>query len=778
MPRKRSKLRGNRWNPAFELTLIDQWTDEPYYKFSPKPNQEIFVIDTPPVYPSGDWHIGATAAYCLLDMIARFERMRGKAVYFPFCLDRNGINIELTVERKYAKQLHEFDREEFIQLCRETIEPYSQEIIHLSKRIGMSADYSLGTYYETDSAEYRAFSQACFIELWKRGLVYEDHRPIYFCPECGTSIAEAEIYYEEAEADFAYLKFQVKGTNEQLLIATTRPELLCACQAILVHPDDGRYAHLHAKTALTPYYSKEVPILPHHSAKPEFGTGVVMVCSYGDLTDVQIFREFQLKPIVALDEQGRMTEASGKFQGMPPAKARRAIIELLLQLDLIAKIESSTHKIPICERSRTPIELISLNEWYIKQKDFANTEIYSLIPKMEFLPSKNAQILIDWAKAVTIDWPISRRRFFHTEIPLWYCKECKEPLVPEPGKYYRPWCEPAPFKECPECGSPEFEGETRVFDTWVDSSISNLFVTRYLQDSDFFQNNFPCSLRPQGRDIVRTWLFYTILRSLYHANAPAFEKVWIHGMGLDEHGQAMSKSRGNVLHPGPTLDEIGADAFRLWAASETNHGEDFRISKPRMIGAQKFLTKFWNIARFISALEPVEEIPPELHPSDQWILVELKKLVADSENGYSQYNFFQPATKSRTFIREILASHYIEMVKYRAYDGDHSAIFTLHYVLRTLLQFLAPIIPFTTDIIYREIYGETVHSLSFPKIDIELPSESQMNNLTETLLAFNSKIWKTKKEQGIALNAGISGIEIPSQLLTFKADLEAMHKLA
>lgn len=775
MPKRQPKIREKRWNPTLELTLLDEWSNEPHYRFAPRENQPIYVIDTPPVYPSGEWHIGATAAYAMLDMIARFERMQGKAVLFPFCLDRNGINIELTTERKHKKSLHEFDRAEFLRYCRDTIDVLSHDIIALSRRIGMSTDYTPGIYYETDSADYRAFSQACFLDLWNKGLVYEDQRPIFFCPTCRTTIAEAEIYYEERQMGFVYLNFSVE-TGDEIQIATTRPELLCACQAILVHPEDPRYSDLHTKTARLPHYGREVPILPHPAAKPDFGTGAVMMCSYGDLTDVQIFRELQLKPIVAINELGQMAAAAGQFQGMTPEAARSAITEVLRSQGFVApRLESGSHKIPICERSRTPIELISLPEWYLRQIDFAKEGIYSLIPQMEFLPEKNKQILIDWARSITIDWPISRRRYYHTEIPIWYCKSCRKPCTPEPGQYYRPWCEDPPFKQCPSCGCTEFEGETRVFDTWIDSSVTNLYVTRYLRDAGFFEKNFPCSLRPQGRDIVRTWLFSTILRSYYHTGKPAFEKVWIHGLGMDEHGQAMSKSRGIILHPGEILEEIGADAFRLWAASETNIGDDFRVSKKRMMGAHKFLTKLWNVARFISMFDPIEVPFEELQATDIWIIAELKQLIETSEIGYQQYNFFIPATKARSFIRDVFASHYLEMAKYRAYEGNASAIFTLHFVLQTLLRLLAPIIPFATDLIHRRIYQESVHSLPFPSIDSAI--DSNMLSVTEELLAFNSKVWKTKKEQGLALNAEINGIEIPAKLRRFKTDLEAMHRL-
>ncbi|MFX1534131.1 MAG: valine--tRNA ligase [Promethearchaeota archaeon] len=768
------RLKEKRWQHQMEKELYEQWYKEDLYKFNPQKDQEIYVVDTPPVYPSGTWHIGACAAYAMNDMIVRFERMRGKAVLAPFCLDRNGINIELTVEKKFKKRLHEWDREEFNQTCKKEIDKISAGIIDLSNRIGMSFDYDLPYYYDTDSPKYRAFSQACFIELWHKGYIFEDYRPNNYCPECGTTLADAEIYYVEKDTEFVYLRFGLQGSDKKIIIATTRPELLCACRAVLVHPDDDRYTHLHNKTAIVPYYNTEVPIYPHPAADPEKGSGVVMICSYGDITDVQIFRELELEPVVALDEFAQMTTAAGaKFEGLFASEARKKIIVELEKEGLIEHREIKKHQVPTCERSKTPVELLSLREWYVKQKEFAAKHIYDLIPKMRF-HGLGPQILIDWTRSITIDWPISRRRYYHTEIPLWYCQKCEKICVPEPGPYYQPWKQKAPIDKCPHCGSTEFKGEERVFDTWMDSSVSNLYVTQYLRDNKFFEANFPCSLRPQGRDIVRTWLYYTLLKSYYHTGKPGFKHVWIHGMGLDKQGHRMSKTVGNVIDPYKTLDRVGGEAFRLWAASETNVGEDFRIDNKRIDGASKFLSKLWNVCRFISTFNHVEE-PENLHPTDQWILAIFNQLIEDAYKGYDDYNFFIPAMRGRSFLRESFASHYLEMVKARAYDGDQSALTTLHAVLKGYLRLMATIIPFITDKVYRDLYGQSVHTLLYPEKHPK--ANIEYLDLTSKIEEFNSLVWKTKKDQGLSLNQPIAGIQIPEELTPFADDLKKMHNL-
>lgn len=770
--RKSAKLNQPRWETRFEQELFEQWTKEALHKFEAETRKKIFSIDTPPVYPSGTWHIGAVAHYATIDMIARTQRMKGYEVLFPFCLDRNGINIELVVERKYKKHLHEFKREEFIELCRSEIDKISRDIIALAKKIGMSAEFDdRDIYYETDSPEYRRITQATFIEAWNRGIIYEDFRPSYYCPECGTTIAEAEIFYEEKPTTLNDVKFRIKETDEDLVIATTRPELLCACQAVLFHPDDDRYKRLEGKHAIIPLYSRAVEIRKHPAAKMDFGTGIMMICSYGDQTDIQLFRELALEPIGAIDEKARMTEAAGKYRGLTVKQARDAVIEDLKKANLLSNQVTISHRTPICERSKTPIEFIPMKEWYLRQLQFLG-EIKKAADEMTFHPGRHKQILLDWIEAVTIDWPISRRRYYHTEIPIWYCKECGKALVPAPGKYYQPWKEKAPFDECP-CGGKEFIGEDRVFDTWMDSSISALYICGYLRDEGLFSKSFPCSIRPQGRDIVRTWLYYTTLRIMQLLGSKPFEHVWITGMGLDQFGKKMSKSRGNVVEAGSVLEKYGAEAFRFWAASEVNIGEDYRISEDRISGNAKFLTKLWNVARFISMFEVVEQ-PGKLSSTDKWMLAELNELIRECELGYDDFNFFIPATRIRDFVWNIFAPHYVEMVKRRAYEGEGGALYSLHQALQNVLRLLAPICPFITDRIYRDIYGRSVHGETLPTLN---ESWGMKERPTEKIVEFNSLIWKQKKEKSLSLNAEFKA-EIPKELEPFKEDLKAMHHLS
>ncbi|MGH7462734.1 MAG: class I tRNA ligase family protein, partial [Longimicrobiales bacterium] len=386
-------------------------------------------------------------------------------------------------------------------------------------------------------------------------------------------------------------------------------------------------------------------IQPHPSTKPEFGSGAVMICSYGDYTDVLLFRELNLPERITLDERGRMTETAGLLRGLPVAQARDRMVEELHQRGLVERIETIQHRTPLCGRSRTPIEIIPMQEYYLKQVEYL-AQLRRLAERMRFHPDAHRQLLLDWLDSVTIDWPLSRRRYYATEVPVWYCKTCNEPHVPEPGPYYQPWRQQAPFARCRRCGATEFVGDERTFDTWMDSSVSALYVTKYQRDRPFHRRTYPTSLRPQGKDIVRTWLHYSILRCWLLTQHAPFEQAWIFGMGLDEHGRQMSKSRGNVIDPIPILEKYGADMFRFWSAQEASLGYDFRCSEARIAGAGKFLTKLWNLARFISSF-PQPRQRPRLAAADRWILAELAHLINEALAGYREFNFFVPATKVR-----------------------------------------------------------------------------------------------------------------------------------
>ena len=776
------KINEKVWNSNIENAILKKWNQDRIYEFKVYGGNN-YVIDTPPPYPSGrPWHIGAAAHYAQIDMIARTARMSGKNVYFPIGIDRNGLPVEIYTEKKHKIKMRQTDREEFLNLCKISLDDLEKEMIQIMKSIGLSANFD--EYYRTDSNEYRTLTQSTFINLWRRGLVYSANRPNNYCPSCGTTIADAELIYEERKTILVYLRFRLNNENEDLIVATTRPELIFACQCVIVNPDDTRYQRLHNKEVILPLFDRVVKILPHHSTKSDFGSGAVMVCSYGDLNDVQVFRELGLKEIIAIDQHGRISESGGNYSTLTIDNARKKIIEDLKNNGYIVKQESILHRIPICERSKSPVEIIPMQDYYIKQLIFL-PKLREFSTSLTFYPESHRQILFNWLDSVAIDWPISRRRFYGTEIPIWYCNNCGEPLLPEPGKYYRPWKDKAPFDKCTKCGHNKFAGDERTFDTWMDSSISPLFVTKYSKDNDFFLNTFPTQIRPQAKDIVRTWLYYTMLRCYQLTDKLAWSEVWVMGYGVDEYGEKMSKSKGNVIDPFPIISRHGADTFRFWSAIEANHGQDFRCSEQKIVEAQKFLTKLWNIGRFVSSFEIISSYESDLLSSDRWILGELSNLVNECVRGYKEYNFFIPASQIREFTWNIFASHYLELVKSRAYNDKvpnnrYSALYTLHKCFSVILLLLAPICPFITDKLWTTIYSqESIHVQKFPLHDKDY---GDMCKFTKAIIDFNSLIWTKKREstnengKRYSLRDPIKA-EIPDELKQFKDDLKEMHNI-
>ena len=769
------KIVEKHWRPEMELEVQELWEKERPYDFDKKSTKPKFSIDTPPPYASGRWHVGAAIHYSQIDMIARSMRMRGFATHFPFGIDRNGLPVEVETEKHHEMNMFEVGREKFLDLCRAFLDENEADILSVVKRLGVSADFE--NLFKTDGDLWRGITQSSFIWAWEQGLVYEDYRPNNYCPRCRTTLADAEVEYEEREGELVYLKFQVG--EEELVVATTRPELLAACAAVIYNPKDERYKALKGRVAITPL-GKKVPIEGHHSAKPEFGTGLVMVCSYGDKADVQVFRDLDLKPTIIIDGKGKITGEGGEFAGLSVQEARASIVEHLKAKGLVVRVERSLQRIPMCWRCGEVVEIIAMKEYYLRQREFID-QIRALEEQVKFYPGWAVRYLDNWLDSVKTDWPISRRRYYGTEIPIWYCRSCGEPVLPRPGRYYRPWKENWPFGECPHCGSSDgFLGEERVLDTWMDSSISPLVYNGYGWDEDLYATlGGPSDLRPQGKDIVRTWLYYTLLRGYQLEGKLPFEHIWISGMGLDATGRAMHRHLGNVIAPIPLLKRYGADSVRLFGAMEAHHGADFRISEGKMSGAFKFLQKLWNVTRFVSSF-PLPKKNTELYPTDLWILGEANRLIEKANRGYEALDFFDPPVSARHFVWEIFAPHYLEMVKDRAYGRNVSeeerdaAHWTLHAVLMVILRLMAPIIPHITDWLWREIYGGCVHTQIFPQQD---PSwQTEYADSGGEIAVFNSSVWKKKKEMGISLKEPIKW-EIPKDLEPFEADLKRLHNM-
>jgi valyl-tRNA synthetase len=824
------RITDKRWTIDLEKRIQEEhYADQDLYNsrygFDPTSDKELFVIDTPPPYPSGTWHIGAVAQYSMIDVIARSQRLMGKEVYFPWGVDRNGINIEFTVEKNTDRKMKTYDRAEFLKLCEETIEEFTQAMRDTASRVGLSCDFA--KEYLTDSPEYRAVTQAIFVDLFKRGEIIEDLRPNIYDPVEGTTIADAEVERLQRMTQLVDVKWTTES-GEDITISTTRPELICACGVVVVHPDDERYLHLVGQQIHLPVdvdgRGTSVEIRAHPSVKSDFGSGVLMVCSFGDQNDVAVFRELGLTPFQAIGLDGCMTGISGPLSGMTVLNAREAVITGLEEAGRIVSIEDRQQEVPVSERGKNPVEIILLKEWYIRQTH-KQDRIAELADEINFTPPRNKQFLLDWMENISIDWPISRRRWYHTEIPIWYSEDQKKVIVPPTGTYVQPWCESPPpnsrvlDRETKEdlgewsdlMGSlGDIQGEEKVFDTWMDSSNSNLFVSGYLNDDDTFERAFPTGIRPQGKEIVRTWLYYTLLKSALLFDKPGFKNVWIDGLGMDPWGRKMSKSLGNgidadsvlecgaggrtgswkVKGPNKTVNlkanKIGSECFRLWKACDAQVGDDFQIN-PEEIEAKYYgvLTKLFNVARFASQFEipnDLDSAPSDLSISERWILSEFSQVNLTVRSAWENIDIYTAAQAMKNFGTGVFPSHWLEMAKTRLYNDDLGAAWTVHRIVRDLLTMFSPICPFLCHHLSSTLYGvSAVDIREFPELPISELGDGELGEklrqYSPIITEFNSDVWAAKNEAGLGRGKPISGIEIPSELEEFSNHLITMHKL-
>ena len=783
------------WNIEIETEITQNWKQSELFTFNPKTKKKIYSIDTPPPYINSPIHMGHAVTYCFMDFFARYRRMKGEEVLFPLGLDRNGLPIEMATEKKFKISPFKIGRKKFIEYCEKLLSEASAESIDSFAKLGISfSSYkegkTIGSAYNTDSPEYRTLTQSTFTELYKKGLIYEASRINNWDPKLRTTIADSEIDYKDIQSTFNNIKWTVKETGEEIIIGTTRPELITTCGMVIYNPEDKRYKHLEGKTAISPIFNKEIPIKAHPLAQIDKGTGLVMMCSAGDLTDIQFFREMKLTPEIAIGQDGRMNEKAGVLEGLKVKEAREKIIELIKEKNLLVKQEQITHRTPISERSKAEIEFIEMPELYLKQIDFKN-DMRRIIRDINFYPKNSKKILDAWINSVSIDWPISRRRYYATPVPLWYSDNLVALALQ--GKYVEPWRQSPPKEseiidartkkilgKVADYPDTKWKGEERVLDTWFDSSISELNMLKYKSDNDFFKKAYPATLRPQGKEIVRTWLYYTILRGFLETGKACFKDVWIHQHILDDKGKKMSKSIGNIIDPQLILKEDGTEALRLWAATEGDLSRgDFTCSREKIKGERKSLNKLLNVSKFIMMFNRPNQ-KPKITKLDQLFIDYIENMTQNIEKDYEIYDFNHPAQNLRKFLWDTFASNYIELVKNRAYNENKkftdeeskSAKYTLHFLLERLLILLYPIIPQVTTLIAKE-KDINLLKAEWPKTEL---GKSNLQ-LVNSIVKFNGQIWKIKKEKGISLRSPIEGVKIPKELSEFEKDIRACHNI-
>ncbi|MDO8622727.1 MAG: valine--tRNA ligase [archaeon] len=743
------------------------WEKEKIYKAALN-SKTIFVIDTPPPTVSGEMHIGHAFSYSQQDFIARFRRMN-QSVFYPFGTDDNGLPTERLIERLKNVKSKDMTRQEFIELCQKTLKEITPAFVQDWKNLGISCDYDM--YYSTINKNSQKISQESFIELYNEGQIYKKEFPTIWCPECQTSIAQAELEDKKLSSLFSTVKFSCDGKD--LLIATTRPELLGACVAVFVNPKDNRYKKLIGKKAKIPLFNYEVPIIADESAEMEKGTGVLMICSYGDRFDVDAINRHKLKPKVILDKDGRLNIVD--YNRLRIKEARKKILEELKNKNLISEQKEISHIVNVHDKCGTEIEFIPTEQWFIKILDKKKILIEQG-KKINWYPDYMFKRYENWVNGLEWDWSISRDRHFGIPIPVWYCKKCNEVILPD--KKELPIDPMQKQKKCPKCGTIA-EPEKKVLDTWATSSLTPQIISSVANN----KIKIPYSLRPQAHDIIRTWAFYTITKSYLQEKQIPWKNIMISGF-VTLKGEKMSKSKGNVIKPQQVLENYGADALRFWAAG-SKLGEDLDYQEKDLVTGKKFVNKLLNASNFVFMnLKDYKIGKVNLEETDRLFLSQLNDLITSCTKDFENYEYSKARAEIEDFFWHDFCDNYLELTKNRVYNGTkqekESAFFTLYTSLLTTLKLIAPIMPFITEEMYKTHFkyekDKSIHISKWPE-KLKIRENKDDKKLFEELLEFNSEIWKKKKEQGLSLKSDISGVKIPKNLEKFKKDLIATHNL-
>ena len=742
-----------------EEKWVESW-DPSVYHFDWQSDKPQYIIDTPPPYPTGNFHIGNALNWCYIDYVARYKRMRGYNVMFPQGWDCHGLPTEVKVEELNHITKNQVPREEFRRLCEKLTEEAIERFHQSMGRLGLSIDWS--NEYVTMRPEYYVKTQTSFVRMHEMGLIYREDHPVNWCPRCGTAIAFAEVEYDSRTTTLNYMRFV--SPEGEMQIATSRPELLPACVAVAVHPDDQRYQKFIGKKVRVPLFDYEVPVLADPVVDTAFGTGIVMICTFGDKQDVRWWMEHHLPLRQAIDREGHLTAVAGPYAGLSVGQAKERIIRDMQKEEIIFRQEPLEQNVGLCWRCKTAIEILSERQWFVR---INSEEIKKTAEEIEWVPPHMQVRLKNWADSVEWDWCISRQRIFATPIPVWYCRSCGEVLVAK-----EEWLPLDPNQTRPpircRCGSDDFIPEKDVLDTWMDSSISALAVAGWPDRKDL---RMPTQLRPQGHDIIRTWAFYTILRTKSLEGVKPWDTILINGMALGEDGHKMSKSLNNFIRPEEVFATNGADALRQWGAMGGSPGNDIMFQWKEITAASRFQQKLWSIFRFsLPLIANVQANPGQV---DRWLLGELDRLVIRATKAMEAFQFDETMKAIRGFAWETLADNYIELVKARLYGPDspekRAAQSTLYRAIETVARLMAPFTPFISEEIFHTLTGESVHVQSWPE-----PEGIKVDPAGLAIKEIAAAIRRYKAEKGMALNAPLPGIVVYSELGLETIDLSGV----
>jgi valyl-tRNA synthetase len=748
-------------DPKPDFKLIEArwqkfWLDNKIFKFDKNSKKKVYAIDVPPPTVSGEMHIGHALSYTHFDVMGHYMRQCGFNVLQPIGFDDNGHPTERFVEKLYNVESKAMDKAEFNELVRKEIpkweETYKRDLI----KLGHGYDWDIT--YSTISPESTKLAQLSFLDLHKKGLAYRKEEPTIWCVRCQTALSQADLEEKERETKLNYIDFTIN--KEKITVATTRPEFLPACVGIFVHPDDKRYKKLVGKEATVPIFGQKVPIMTDEKVDPNFGTGIVMICTFGDKTDIEWWRKYNLPLKIIITKDGKLNKLAGKYAGLLLEEARKKILEELLEKGLLKKQEPIKQTVSVCWRCPTAAEFIVTKQWFIKLLE-NKKKFIELGKKIKWHPDHFAKLYENWVENLSWDWLISRQRHFGLQIPVWYCKKCGQEILPEETDLPINPEKEKPKKKC-SCGSNEFEPEHDVFDTWMTSSMTPQLVLGW--DNKRFKA-FPMTLRPSARDIIRTWEFYTIVKSWYHYKSLPWTNTLISGMVFDPHGHEMHKSKGNAVAPQDAVGKYGADSFRYWAVSSTI-GSDLWYQEKELEHAQKLLIKLWNVARFVELWKISPNKKSSKNIIDSWIISRFSQVIKKYIESFDNYDPVTAKRELEQFFWQEFCDFYMEMIKYRLYGKDKAAKEqaeqTLYQIFYGVLRMFAPILTHLTEELYQELFkkhekAESIHLSGMPEAGKEDKDALKLGELAVEAIA---AIRKWKVERKLSLGAEVDKLTL------------------
>ena len=710
---------------SVEDRIYQTWEKNGYFKQDPDPDKEPYTIVIPPPNVTGQLHMGHALDETLQDILIRYKRLQGYAALWVPGMDHAGIATQIKVEEVLRKEQglsrHDIGREKFLELVWDWKAKYGNTIINQLKKLGSSCDWDRQRF-TMDEGCSKAVKEV-FVSLYEKGYIYLGNRIINWCPSCITALSDAEVEYEEQEGSFWHIKYQVKDSDEYLVIATTRPETMLGDTAVAVHPDDERYTHLVGKKLILPLVNREIPVVADEYVEKDFGTGAVKITPAHDPNDFEVAMRHDLPIIKILDDHAKINQEGGKYEGLDRYEARKQIVKDLEEAGLLVKIEKHVHNVGTCYRCGTTVEPIVSKQWFVKMEPLAKAAIEVVKNgTIQFVPERFTKTYLSWMENVR-DWCISRQLWWGHRIPAYYCDSCGEMFVSKEH-----------LETCSKCGAMLRQDED-VLDTWFSSALWPFSTLGWPDQTEDLKYFYPTSTLVTGYDIIFFWVARMIFSGLEHTGKPPFYNVLFHGLVRDSQGRKMSKSLGNGVDPLKVIEEFGADALRFTLATGNSPGNDMRFYRERVEASRNFANKIWNASRFVLMNLTVEknELPEQLSMEDKWILNKYNALVQEVTDNLDRFELGIAVAKLYDFIWDHFCDWYIELVKPRLYEDtdptNESAQQVLVYVLSNTLVLLHPFMPFITEEIWQHLphQGETIMRTKWPKFrdDLVFPQEDR-----------------------------------------------------